>query len=113
MVKVTKKCLKTALPQDSKFSYSELITLLAQISYTINCQPTGITSRNNLSEEIQPITPNMILIGCSNLDVKAPEYDVDTALPKRTAYIKNLHESAISSSELFAEVSSVSILYVT
>ena len=33
----------------------------------------------------------MLLIGPSNLDVKAPEYDVDTALPKRTAYVKNLH----------------------
>ena len=73
-VKVTKKCLKTALPQDAKLSYSELITLLAQVSYTINCRPIGISSGNDLNEEIQPITPNMLLIGQSNLDVKAPEY---------------------------------------
>ena len=92
MVKITKKCLKAAIPEDAKLTYSELITLLAQVSYTINCRPIGVSSGNDLNEEIQPITPNMLLIGRSNLDVKAPEYDVDTALPKRTAYVKNLHD---------------------
>ena len=90
LVKITKKCLKAAVPDDIKITYSELITLLAQISYTINCRPIGVFGGNDLKEEMQPITPNMLLIGRSDMDCKVPEYDMDTALPKRTAYVKNL-----------------------
>ena len=90
LVKITKKCLKAAVPDDIKITYSELITLLAQISYTINCRPIGVFGGNDLKEEMQPNTPNMLLIGRSDMDCKVPEYDMDTALPKRTAYVKNL-----------------------
>ena len=38
MVKATKKCLRTAVPNDNELTYSELVTLLAEISYTINCR---------------------------------------------------------------------------
>ena len=90
MVKITKKCLDIAMPVDAKITYSELITLLAQVSYTINARPIGVSAGGDLQEEIQPITPNQLLIGRSDFDVKAPEYDMDTALPKRTEYVKNL-----------------------
>ena len=80
------------MPQDTKLSYSKLITLLAQVSYTINFWPIEISSGKELSKEIQPITPNMLLISHSNLDVTAPEYDVDTAFWNKTVYVKNLHE---------------------
>ena len=56
MVKITKKCLKTAVPDDAKITYSELITLLAQISYTINCKPIGVFGGSDLKDEMQPIT---------------------------------------------------------
>ena len=90
MVKITKKCLEVAIPEGAKISYGELITLLAQVSYTINCRPVGIFGGSDLNDEMQPITPNQLLIGRSDFDVKPPEYDVDIALPKRAAYVKNL-----------------------
>ena len=42
------------------------------------------------NEEIQPLTPNMLLIGRSDMDSKSPEYDLDISLPKRSAYVQNL-----------------------
>ena len=42
------------------------------------------------NEKIQPLTPNMLLIGRSDMDSKSPEYDLDISLPKRSAYVQNL-----------------------
>ena len=83
MVKITKKCLKTAVPDDTKITYGEFVTLLAQVSYTINTRPIGVFGGNDQNDEIQPITPNQLLIGRSSFDTKAPEYDLDNALPKK------------------------------
>ena len=90
MVKATKKCLKTAVPNDNELTYSELVTLLAEISYTINCRPIGVFGGNDQSDEIQPLTPNQLLLGRSSFDSKAPVYDLSTSLPKRVAYIRSL-----------------------
>ena len=90
MVKATKKCLKTAVPNDNELTYSELVTLLAEISYTINCRPIGVFGGNDQSDEIQPLTPNQLLLGRSSFDSKAPVYDLSTSLPKRVVYIKSL-----------------------
>ena len=90
MVKLTKKCLKKAVPDDAKVTYGEYVTLLAQVTYTINCRPIGVFGSQDLSEEIQPLTTNMLLIGRSDGDSKPPEYDLDLSLPKRSAYVQNL-----------------------
>ena len=90
MVKLTKKCLDKAVPEDAKITYGEFVTLLAGITYTINCRPIGVFDSHDLEEEIQPITPNILLIGRSDNDSKRPEYDTNISLPKRSAYVKNL-----------------------
>ena len=90
MVKLTKKCLKKAVPDDAKITYGEYVTLLAGIAYTINCRPIGVSSSQDLNDEIQPLTPNMLLLGRSDIDSKRPEYDLDISLPKRSAFVKNL-----------------------
>ena len=90
MVKLTKKCLKKAVPEDAKISYSEYITLLAQITYTINCRPIGVSGSQDLHDEIQPVTCNQLLLGRSDIDAKPPDYDLDVSLPKRSAYVQNL-----------------------
>ena len=66
------------------------MTLLAQVTYTINCRPIGVFGSQDLSEEIQPLTTNMLLIGRSDGDSKPPEYDLDLLLPKRSANVQNL-----------------------
>ena len=90
MVKLTKKCLDKAIPEGAKITYGELVTLLAGISYTINCRPLGVKGSNDLDEEIQPITPNMLLLGRCDFDSKSPPYNEDISLPTRTAYVKDL-----------------------
>ena len=90
MVKITKKCLDRAVPADAKLTYSEFVTLLAQITYTINARPIGVAGGQDLNNEIQPITPNQLLIGRSDMDTKPPEYDEEPDLPKRAAYVRNL-----------------------
>ena len=92
MVKQTKLCLRKAVPEDAKISYGEFVTLLAGISYTINSRPIGVQGSQNLNEEIQPITPNMLLLGRSDLDVKHPIYEPDQniSLPRRSAFVKEL-----------------------
>ena len=90
MVKVTKRCLKKAVPEDAKVTYGEYITVLAEVTYTINCRPIGVAGSQDLEEEIQPITPNMLLLGRSDLDSKPPSFDYDISLPKRSEYVRNL-----------------------
>ena len=92
MVKVTKRCLKKAVPEDAKVTYGEYITVLAEVTYTINCRPIGVAGSQDLEEEIQPITPNMLLLGRSDLDSKPPSFDYDISLPKRSEYVRNLVE---------------------
>ena len=93
MVKQTKKCLDKAVPDDSKITYGEFVTLLAGVTYTINCRPLGVKGSTDLQEEMQPITPNMLLIGRSDNFSKRPEYEGDFNLPQRSAYVKNLLDS--------------------
>jgi len=90
MVKLTKKCLSKAVPDDAKLIYGEYVTLLAGVTYTINCRPLGIFGSSDLQEEIQPLTANMLLLGRSDNDSKRPDYDLDISLPKRSAYVKDL-----------------------
>ena len=90
MVKSTKKCLEKALTEYVSITYGELVTLLAGITYTINCRPIGVKGSTDLQDEIQPITPNMLLIGRSDNDSKRPSFDQQFSLPKRSAYVKNL-----------------------
>jgi len=93
MVKITKKCLAKAVPDDAKISYGEFVTLLAGISYTINCRPIGVSGSQDLCDEVQPLTPNQLLLGRSDLDSKRPDYDLDISLPKRSAFVKDLLDS--------------------
>ena len=90
MVKQTKKCLEKAIPADVKITYGELVTLVAGISYTINCRPLGVKASHDLEDEIQPITANQLLLGRSDMDSRRPDYTEDVSLPTRTAYVKNL-----------------------
>ena len=93
MVKVTKRCLERAVPTNAKITYGEYITILAQVTYTINCRPVGVVGGQDLQDEIQPLTPNQLLLGRSDFDTKPPDYDEDANLPKRAAYVKNLVET--------------------
>ena len=47
-------------PTNAKITYGEYITILAQVTYTINCRPVGVFGGQDLQDEIQPLTPNQL-----------------------------------------------------
>ena len=94
-VKVLKKSLSLALAPGVVLSYSELVTLLAQISHSINCRPLGLsrTSCDSQQEdEFIPITPNHLLLGRSGEDAPAMDFDESSSSMVRLAYVSQVHE---------------------
>ena len=95
-VKILKRCLKLALSPGVVLSYSELITLLAKISHSINSRPLGVKniSADSLQEDyLVPITPNHILIGRSDGEVPPLDYIEDSSTTARLAYVTELYNT--------------------
>ena len=95
-VKVLKKSLGLALAPGVVLSFSELVTLLAQITHSINCRPLGLdrTSGDSQQEdEFLPITPNHLLLGRSGEDAPPIEFEETGSLTRRMAYVSQVHEA--------------------
>ena len=95
-VKILKRCLRLALAPGVVLSYSELITLLAKISNSINSRPLGVknVSADSLQEDfLVPITPNHLLIGRSDGAVPPLDYDDNSSCTTRLAYVTELYNS--------------------
>ena len=78
MVKVMKKSLHLALQPGEILTYSEIVTLLAKISYAINSQPLAlqnVLSGSQQEEDMMPLTPNQLLLGRSNIQVPNMTFD--------------------------------------
>ena len=76
-VKILKKSLSLALPSGTILKYSELVTLLAKISHSVNSRPLGLssTSENSQQEDFfSPITPNQLLLGKTDDDAPALDF---------------------------------------
>ena len=95
-VKVLKKSLALALAPGVVLSFSELVTLLAQITHSINCRPLGLdrTSADSQQEEFfVPITPNHLLLGHSGQDAPPLDYDEQNPVSARLAYVTEVYET--------------------
>ena len=95
-VKVLKRSLGLALAPGVVLSYSELVTLLAQISHSINCRPLSLarTSGDSQQEdEFIPITPNHLLLGRSGDDAPALQFDDSCSTTVRMAYVSQVHDA--------------------
>ena len=93
-MKVLKRSLGLALAPGVVLSYSELVTLLAQISHSINCRPLSLarTSGDSQQEdEFIPITPNHLLLGRSGDDAPALQFDDSCSTTVRMAYVSQVH----------------------
>ena len=80
-VKVLKKSLSLAIHPSIELCYSELVTLLARISYSINSRPLSLknVSPNSQQEDVlMPITPNHLLLGRASIDIPDIDYDDST-----------------------------------
>ena len=94
-VKVMKKSLSLALHPSVELSYSELVTLLARISYSINSRPLTIksVSSNSQQEDIMmPITPNHLLLGRATIDIPDLDFDDTNKFSARIAYVQSVFD---------------------
>ena len=95
-VKILKKSLRHALAPGVELKYSEMITLLAKISHTINSRPLGIgaVSADSQQEDLlSPLTPNHLLIGRSDGEVPPLEYEDNDKYTARLAYVSTVYQS--------------------
>ena len=93
MVATTKNSLDLALPRGRTPTYSEMVTLLARITNSINSRPIGVYNKGDQSSEIQPITPNMLLLGRSEGKCNRTMFDISETLPQRCMYVRDLLNS--------------------
>ena len=94
MVKIMKKALYHALPSGYVLTYSEMVTLLARVAFSVNCRPLGLGDTSTSSqqdEDLLPLTPNQLLLGRTNAEVPDLEYSECSRFDSRLNYIKAVH----------------------
>ena len=92
----TVKVLKRSLAPGVILSFSELVTLLAQISHSINCRPLGLDRVSGDSQQedfFVPITPNHLLLGRSGEDAPPLDYEETSTVTARMAYVSQVYET--------------------
>ena len=75
-MKVLKRTLKLAINPGVILTYPEFVTLIARVSY----RPLGLVGVSGSSQQedhIQPLTPNMMLIGKSSNFSPPLQYSAD------------------------------------
>ena len=93
-VKVLKQSLKHAIAPGVTLSYSELNTLLAEISFTINCRPLGlrnVSGESNQEDFLSPLTPNQLLLGRTDDNGPVLDYVADDRFTQRLAYVTQVY----------------------
>ena len=74
--------------------YSELVTLLAKISHSINSRPLGLGSTSqdsNQEDYLSPITPNQLLLGKTGDEAPPLDYDETDSYTARLAYVSAVY----------------------
>ena len=95
-VKVLKKSLDHALEPGVLLSYSELVTLLATISFSINSRPLGLSPVSGESQQedfLSPLTPNQLLLGRTDDSGPPLDYDGDDRFTRRLAYVTEVYNT--------------------
>ena len=78
MVKVLKTAFQHALPAGKELSYSEMVTLLSRIAFSVNSRPLALADVSPTSqqeEDLVPLTPNQLLLGHNTAEKPCMEYD--------------------------------------
>ena len=94
MVKVMKTALSTSFPTGKELKYSEMITLLARITFSINSRPLALASVSSTSQqedELMPLTPNQLLLGHNTAEAPTMEYSESDKFSARLNYIEAVH----------------------
>ena len=93
-VKVLKQSLKHALVPGVELTFGEMTTLLAEISFTVNCRPLGLAPVSGDSQQednLSPLTPNMLLLGRTNDDGLPLDYKSDDRFTTRLGYVSEVY----------------------
>ena len=94
MVKVLKTALHHALPPGKVLIYSEMVTLLARIAFSVNSRPLALANVSNTSQQeddLVPLTPNQLLLGHNTAEKPDMMYDECDKFSARLNYIQSLH----------------------
>ena len=94
MVKILKTALIHALPPGKELKYSEMVTLLSRIAFSINSRPLALASISPSSQQeddLAPLTPNQLLLGHNTAEKPVMEYDETDKYSARLAYIQSIH----------------------
>ena len=95
MVKIVKKALHHVLPSSRQLTYCEFETLLGRVELSVNSRPLGLANVSNSSQQediLQPLTPNMMLLGRNTAEVPAMNYASDSRFCSRVGYVQSIHE---------------------
>ena len=95
MVKVMKTALHYALPSGQVLRYSEMVTLLARVAFSINSRPLAlgdVSGTSQQDDDLMPLTPNQLLLGHTTSEVPEMEYDDCGKFSTRLNYIKSVHD---------------------
>ena len=93
-VKVLKQSLKHAIAPGVVLCFSELNTLLAEISFTVNCRPlgmAGVSGDSQQEDNLSPITPNQLLLGRTDDDGPPLDYTGDDKYTTRLSYVTQVY----------------------
>ena len=94
MVKVMKTALSKSLPSEKELKYSEMVTLLARVTFSVNSRPLALASTSSTSqqdEDLMPLTPNQLLLGHNTSEVPAMEYSESDRFSVRMNYFEAVH----------------------
>ena len=94
-VKILKRSLSLAIHPSIELYYSELVTLLARISFSINSRPLSLKSVSTNSQQeddLMPITPNHLLLGRASTHVPNLDYDDNTKFSARMSYVQQVYD---------------------
>ena len=94
MVKVLKTALHHALPSGQVLRYSEMVTLLARVAFSINSRPLAlgdVSGTSQQEDDLMPLTPNQLLLGHTTSEVPDMEYDDCDKFSSRLNYIQSVH----------------------
>ena len=94
MVKVLKAALHYALPDGRTLCYSEMVTLLARVTFSVNSRPLALADVSGSSQQeddLAPLTPNLLLLGHNTAEKPSMEYDESGRYSARVNYIQSIH----------------------
>ena len=94
MVKILKTALHHALPSGQVLRYSEMVTLLARVAFSVNSRPLAlgdVSGTSQQDDDLMPLTPNQLLLGRTTSEVPDMEYDECDKFSSRLNYIKSVH----------------------